>query len=91
MLVNITDPEILKQYPHLAPPKMRVIDMVPQADGDSTIYELDPGTPEAGTGRLVQCALCGTYLRTGQPHTATQPEPHTAFDMLHVVEPAVAE
>jgi hypothetical protein len=91
MLLNVTDPAILAQYPHLAPPKLEVIDMVATVDGDKTTYAINPGTPEAGHGRLTQCALCGTFLRTGQPHTATQPEPHTAFDMLRVVEPEIAE
>lgn len=91
MLIEIRDPEILAQYPHLAPPKLQVVDMVHTKDGDQSIYEMDPGTPEAGHGRLTQCALCGTYLRTGQPHTATLPEPHTAYGMLRVVEPEIAE
>jgi len=89
MLIEIRDPAILAQYPHLAPPKMQVIDMVATkgfTEGE-TIYEMAPGTPEAGHGRLTQCALCGTFLRTGQPHTATLPEPHTSFEMVTVVEP----
>ena len=88
MLITITDPNILAQYPHLAPPKTRMIDMVV---GEGGIYEMDPGTPEAGVGRLVQFSICSTYLRNGEPHTATDPVPHTAYDMLHVIEPEIAE
>jgi hypothetical protein len=91
MLLKITDPEILKNYPHLSPPKLRVIDMRAVPDGSGTIYEMDPGTPEAGNGRLVQCSICSAYLRAGEPHTATLPTPHTAFDMLTVTEPELAE
>lgn len=91
MLIEITDPAILAQYPHLAPPKVEVIDMVATLEGDKTVYDLKPGTPELRHGRLVQCSFCGTFLRTGQPHTATLPTPHTAFDMVTVVEPEVAK
>ena len=91
MLITITDPDILKNYPHLAPPKTRLIDMVVATDGKGEIYEMDPGTPEAGVGRLVQCDICKTYLRSGEPHTATEPTPHTAYDMLTVIEPEIAE
>ena len=88
MLIQVTDPNVLAQYPHRAPPKMGIIDMVV---GEGGIYEMDPGTPEAGVGRLVQCDICKTYLRTGEPHTATDPVPHTAYDMLTVIEPEIAE
>ena len=65
--------------------------MVPMKEGDKTIYVIDPGIPESGYGRLVQCDICKTYLREGEPHTATLPTPHTAFDMLTIIEPEVAE
>ena len=91
MLIQITDPDIQKDYPHLAPPKMRVLDMVLTPDGADTIYMRDPGTPEAGNGRLVQCTICSAYLRTGGPHTATLPTPHTAYDMITVIEPELTD
>jgi len=91
MLIKVTDPTILAQYPHLAPPKLRVVDMIPTKAGGETVYARDPGTPELGTGRLVQCDICSTYLRSGEPHTATEPTPHTAFDMVVVEEPEIAE
>jgi hypothetical protein len=60
--------------------------MVATDDGrGGMIYAIDPGTPEPG--RLVQCTDCGTYLRAGQPHTATLPFPHQSLDMLTVEEP----
>lgn len=92
MLTVITDPTILAQYPHLAPPKTRVVDMIATKDGrGNLVYELDPGTPEAGHGRLVQCDICKTYLRAGEPHTAELPTPHTSYEMVTVIEPEIAE
>lgn len=92
MLLKITNPDVLAEYPHLAPPKLRVTDMVARDDGSGgTIYEMDPGTPEAGHGRLVECVYCGARLRAGEPHTATLPVPHTAYDQIVVVEPEFTE
>lgn len=95
MLLRITNPDTLKDYPHLAPPKARVIDMVPVPDGSGTggqtVYEMDPGTPEAGNGRLVECTICNARIREGSPHTSKTPIPHTAYDMLTVIEPAPLE
>ena len=57
MLIQFTDPGILKDYPHPAPPKIRILEMVPGTDNvykasAYTVYEMDLGTPEAGNGRL---------------------------------------
>jgi hypothetical protein len=42
------------------------------------------GTFAAGRmeGVVHACTLCGTRLRAGQPHTATDPEPHQTHEML---------
>lgn len=42
--------------------------------------------PNGAPGNVVQCGTCGTYLRTGQPHCATEPTPHVSFEMLTVRE-----
>lgn len=91
-LTIVTDSRVLEQYPHLSPAKERVVDMeVSRLGGkDVTVlrYGTDPGDAEAGHGRLLRCEACGTYLRSGQPHSAVSPFPHQALDMLVVVEPA---
>lgn len=61
MIVEITDPAVLAQYP---------------------------------PGRLARCSDCGTYLRTGQPHSVgnhqrsrDRCEPHATVEMLTVTLP----
>lgn len=33
-------------------------------------------------GRTMQCVVCGTRVRPGQPHTAEAPRPHQTFEAL---------
>lgn len=34
----------------------------------------------------VQCRICGTWLKEGQPHTAEKPIMHQSYEMLIVHE-----
>ena len=81
MMTPVTNPDVLAQYPHIAPPRER------HHGGDfPDSYQTDPGRPSAGHGRLAQCQVCGTYLRVGQPHSALKPIPHCSVEMMTVVE-----
>lgn len=92
MLIRVTDPDILSQYPHLSPPKLRLADAVPVLRPESVlVYHQDPGDPQAGHGRVVRCDICKTYLRAGQTHTSDTPEPHAAYDMVTVYEPELVD
>lgn len=96
MLITVTNPDVLKQFPHLAPPRPVLVDTVVVERGkhresrglrSESTYAEDPGDARAGHGRLTVCSVCGTYLRAGQPHSALSPTPHQSLDMLTVVEP----
>jgi len=90
MLITVTNPDVLKNYPHLAPARLELTDTVAVGSGVSeSTYEEKPKDPRAGHGRLSLCSVCGTYLRTGQPHSGLKPEPHQSLDMLTVYEPEV--
>jgi hypothetical protein len=91
-LTEITDPTILSQFPALAPAKDELVDMESLGKGRSvSTYATSPGRPKAGHGRVVRCEVCGTLLRTGQPHSGVEPEPHQTLDMITVVEPLPVE
>ena len=38
--------------------------------------------PDLPPGRTARCSVCGTRLRTGQPHTAMLPHPHSVYDVV---------
>lgn len=91
-LVEVTDPVILAQFPEVAPEKYVLADIVSLGKGRSvSTYKTDPGRPRAGHGRVIRCEVCGTLLRSGQPHSALEPVPHQTLDMLTVVEPLSVE
>ncbi len=91
-LTEITDPVILSQFPELAPEKDELTDIVSLGKGRfAATYATNPGRPRAGRGRVVRCEVCGTLLRSGQPHSGLEPVPHQTLDMITVVEPLPVE
>lgn len=87
-LIVVNDPDVQAQYPHLSPPKPRLMDSRP----DGTLeYQTDPGDLWAGHGKLARCGVCGTHLRTGQVHTSGYPEPHATLEMATVYEPLLTD
>lgn len=94
-LVEVTDPVILAQFPEVAPEKYVLADIVSLGKGRSvSTYKTDPGRPRAGHGRVIRCEVCGTLLRSGQPHSAPRSSssvPHQTLDMLTVVDPLSVE
>lgn len=37
-------------------------------------------------GPVYQCQVCGTRMRSGQPHCALEPEPHQTFEAIIIEE-----
>lgn len=46
----------------------------------------DPRARQAPHAPTFRCLVCGTRLRTGQPHSALEPVPHQVHDTLIVRE-----
>lgn len=94
MIEIVTDPRVLEQFPHLSPTKDRVVDMIPAKQGprEAAVLVYGPeGNPREGHGRVARCSVCGTLLRTGQPHSSAAPVPHASLAMVTVVEPELME
>lgn len=69
-----------EDLPRMRPDKTELIDQLPDEDH----YMLVPGDPTPTP--TMQCLVCGTRLRPGQPHSALKPEPHQTIAPLIVPE-----
>ena len=57
---------------------------------ETIVYRLSEQTA-LPPGPTFQCSACGTRLRSGQPHSATRPWPHSTLAALVVWAPEQME